>query len=532
MDICVLYDRLETQLRALETLGVTSDKCSAMLFPLIESCLSPELLSAWQRSASFDTCREDDPTLTPLEQRLKGLMAFLRREVENEERINRATEAFGLAGGSGQSKGERNVQKRTKDRSGGESTALDLLNTNTTGCIFCSGEHASESCFKAQQISLEKRRETVSKKRGCFRCLKIGHQAKQCRKHLKCLVCNRSHVVLMCPAIPAEKSHGPKALSDAAERVLKNDEVVKEPALANYTQCPDQVFLQTLSLTLKGPQGQKTVRASQRSYILRDTAAQLLYRPKRTEQIAHCLFGGSEMVVGHSCYNVTVFGKNRSLEFEVLDQAVICGSLSSTLHEPLKSELYSLGIEISDKFQSGPIELLLGADILGSFFTGKQKVLRCGLVARETYFGWTLVGKTQSAETRSSTVTTTLNLLVNNCSLSELWELETIGIKEPSDKKTKEEAALAARDLFLQTVKVNDEGRYEVRLPWWDDHPPLPDNYQLAQKRLNSAVKKLKSESLFEEYGQIFHEWTKEGIITQLGPGMVDHFVGHYLPHR
>lgn len=79
MDICVLYDKLETQLRALETLGVTSDKCSAMLFPLIESCFSPELLRAWQRSASFDTCREDDPAMTPLEQRLKGLMAFLRR---------------------------------------------------------------------------------------------------------------------------------------------------------------------------------------------------------------------------------------------------------------------------------------------------------------------------------------------------------------------------------------------------------------------------------------------------------------------
>jgi len=33
-----LYDRIETQLRALETLGVATDKYAAMLFPLVE-CL-------------------------------------------------------------------------------------------------------------------------------------------------------------------------------------------------------------------------------------------------------------------------------------------------------------------------------------------------------------------------------------------------------------------------------------------------------------------------------------------------------------
>jgi hypothetical protein len=38
-----LYDRIETQLRALDTLGVTTDKTAAMLFPLVESCLSESM---------------------------------------------------------------------------------------------------------------------------------------------------------------------------------------------------------------------------------------------------------------------------------------------------------------------------------------------------------------------------------------------------------------------------------------------------------------------------------------------------------
>ncbi|XP_072401667.1 uncharacterized protein [Diabrotica undecimpunctata] len=86
-----LYDSIETQLRALETLGITSDKCSAMLFPLIESCLPQELLRVWQRSTNID-CRGGT-----LENRLKLLMTFLRNEVENEQRIALAAEGFGLS---------------------------------------------------------------------------------------------------------------------------------------------------------------------------------------------------------------------------------------------------------------------------------------------------------------------------------------------------------------------------------------------------------------------------------------------------
>jgi hypothetical protein len=41
-----LYDKLESHLRALETLGVTTNTCSAVLFPLVESCFPEEFLTA------------------------------------------------------------------------------------------------------------------------------------------------------------------------------------------------------------------------------------------------------------------------------------------------------------------------------------------------------------------------------------------------------------------------------------------------------------------------------------------------------
>ncbi|KAJ8914423.1 hypothetical protein NQ315_017519 [Exocentrus adspersus] len=79
----------------------------------------------------------------------------------------------------------------------------------------------------------------------------------------------------------------------------------------------------------------------------------------------------------------------------------------------------------------------------------------------------------------------TLNLFVKNESISNLWELEAIGIRGPSDKPTKQEQAMAAKDLFLQT-----------------------------------------------QYDAVFREWESEGIIERLENIDGESTHGHYLPHR
>ena len=44
VSLASIYDRLETHTRSLESLGVTTDTCTAMLYPLVESSLPEELL--------------------------------------------------------------------------------------------------------------------------------------------------------------------------------------------------------------------------------------------------------------------------------------------------------------------------------------------------------------------------------------------------------------------------------------------------------------------------------------------------------
>lgn len=102
-----LYDQLETHIRSLESLGVNTDTCSAMLYPLVESSLPEDILRTWQRQSSLSSAvttaavaaQEGNAVAPPTSKdRLVKLMNFLRAEVENEQRISMAMSGFGLKG--------------------------------------------------------------------------------------------------------------------------------------------------------------------------------------------------------------------------------------------------------------------------------------------------------------------------------------------------------------------------------------------------------------------------------------------------
>ena len=55
-----LYYLLETKVRAFEILGVTKDKCAAILFPLVESVLPEETFLAWEKYRSTNRRSYDE----------------------------------------------------------------------------------------------------------------------------------------------------------------------------------------------------------------------------------------------------------------------------------------------------------------------------------------------------------------------------------------------------------------------------------------------------------------------------------------
>jgi hypothetical protein len=80
------------------------------------------------------------------------------------------------------------------------------------------------------------------------------------------------------------------------------------------------------------------------------------------------------------------------------------------------------------------------------------------------------------------------------------------------------------------TLKMNDDGQYEVRLPWIEGHPPVPRNINLAKKRLENVLRKLEEGRLKAAYDEVFVNWLQEGVIEEISMSQWDE--GNYLPHR
>lgn len=253
-----IYDRLETQLRALESLGVTTDMCAAMLYPLVESSLPEDLLRVCQRNPKAVAS-------TTSKQRLDELMLFLQTEVLSEERIAMAVSGFGLH--------EEPVMSQDKSKKKGKAepreiaTAARLLSTKTDKhiCIFCKQNHESATCGKAKKMSREERCKVVKEKNACFHCLRIGHSFKFCHYKGKCKWCGRKHVLIMCRGVTS--SAPPEA--NSTEELVKAQE---QSNLANVS-FTGKIFLQTLRVKLCNQGKEWVVRAifdteSHKSYIL------------------------------------------------------------------------------------------------------------------------------------------------------------------------------------------------------------------------------------------------------------------------
>ena len=62
---------------------------------------------------------------------------------------------------------------------------------------------------------------------------------------------------------------------------------------------------------------------------------------------------------------------------------------------------------------------------------------------------------------------------------------------------------IAIKDEFQSEITFKN-GRYEVKMPFKDEHAILPDNYALPNTRLTNLMRKLKSNpSLAAEYQQV-----------------------------
>ena len=181
--------------------------------------------------------------------------------------------------------------------------------------------------------------------------------------------------------------------------------------------------------------------------------------------------------------------------------------------------------------------VLIGSDYYWDFVTGEIVRGDFGPTAVNSKFGWLLSGPTESVINQETTVTN-LTIAGNSNSLfdytqdalvdtlKQFWETESIGIKEVSE-------ITKSHDGFNEQVRFNGQ-RYEVPLPWRDNHPTISSDYELCVNRLKSLQRKLlKEPELIREYNQIIEEQLSKGIVERVAAEKDNENEDvHYLPHH
>ena len=169
------------------------------------------------------------------------------------------------------------------------------------------------------------------------------------------------------------------------------------------------------------------------------------------------------------------------------------------------------------------VDILIGADQYYQLVTGEVIYQHNGPTAIHTKLGWILSGPVSGMSQKATLVNlvTTHALLVDTYQpqesldhqLKQFWDLESMGIR-PDE--------CSVYDNFEKGILCNGE-RYQVSLPWKESHPPLPDNYDLALRRLNGLLRRLRqSPEILHHAMLLYRAESKENNVRQI----------HYLPHH
>jgi ribonuclease HI len=179
------------------------------------------------------------------------------------------------------------------------------------------------------------------------------------------------------------------------------------------------------------------------------------------------------------------------------------------------------------------VDLLIGLDYL-QFHQSYEDV--CGKpgepMARRTPLGWTCIGSVTRANDCEQThfasayyVNTNADSQLNSM-VERFWQVEEIPtptqILNQSDAKVLQKA---------NNAMVHNDGKYQVGIPWKEDAPTLPDDYDMAFRRLLSTEKKLsKDKSTAQAYDTIISKYVDKGYIRKVDSDEPADRVW-YLPH-
>jgi hypothetical protein len=175
----------------------------------------------------------------------------------------------------------------------------------------------------------------------------------------------------------------------------------------------------------------------------------------------------------------------------------------------------------------GPIDVLLGADVLGRvLLSGNRTLQPGGLVTLETVFGYAVMGLVLAAPPPPTEEGCLVGTALSEA-VQRFWEIE----EPPTASRMSPEQEECERFYQNNTGRLCS-GRFITRLPLLIHRPPLGASREMAEKRLVSMERRMRRDALFrQKYVDFMREY--EGLghmsVARTDWSTVEHC---FLPHH
>lgn len=383
-----------------------------------------------------------------------------------------------------------------------------------SSCILCKEYHRLWHCKKFKQMSPKERLNLVTQHKLCENCLLSTHNVQSCGKESVCFVpgCGKKHTMY----VHVDDQRGPvnqnSSVSNASSSSNRNTYMPIVQVLIN-----NKVKVNALLDT-----------GSSNSFC----SSRLINRLNLDGQaVSYCLSTLSKSVhTKTKMVNLSLMSNNGE-NINLLDVYVIDKIPVKSAYLDRNIYKHFADIDLVTCGDIHEVDLLIGQDHAEALVPLEVRKGNKGEpFAIKTILGWCVNGQSPVRKISHSIVSHFVSCSsapVEN-DIYALWKLENEGLDEVGwSREDKSVIELWDRE----TVKVN--GHFEIPIPWKNCQEPLPNNYSLANWRLQSTVKKLEKQGLFQRYDFEISKLVSEGYAEVVPSDQVysaDRI--WYLPHH
>ncbi|XP_047037745.1 uncharacterized protein LOC124642965 [Helicoverpa zea] len=443
-----IVDHVMKHLRALETLGLPTNKWDILIIFMISSMLDLHTARKWQEHKSKSS---ELVLLTDFFDFLRNRADILETSYFNNTHSDKVPDH----------------KHKTNTHSKSFVAAVDKK-VNNNECLVCKEIHPLYLCDKFKGMTVDERLGEITKFNLCKNCFRSGHNAYQCRLKAMCRTCKKKHNTLV-HVTQTENSEQPSTSSlPVSLSVVSSDQVLLSTALIQVVKDKKTYTARALLDT-----------GSQSSFITESLKEKLGLVINPGGSVNVCGINNSNCSIKQSC-NLKL--KSRCNSFEIKVKCLVVPRITGILPNSLINTEYlklPSNIELADPnyFFPSEVDILLGADVYWDIVGSNLiKLGNKNPVLQESKFGW-LVSGPISTQQPTSQVYCNFTQEIKE-SLERFWTIDDL----PVTKTYSVEEQLCENN-FIENFSRLPNGRFAVTMPFKESpEEALGNSYYIAKK--------------------------------------------------